>query len=178
MHVLHKILQYCRIQPCIYVVICPNISHFVGVLLHLFISSILFAHSFPTVGSQSPRCAHTSPPWAHMVAPPTSLSLVNPQVRWFYRLFSLVPTVGTSWAHNGINTDAQPFSGEHYLDSQTDNTKPVLEPKANFFFLRNFFFIIIIVLVFHRYLVDNLQWLGLGDMLYAVRLQKVHITIV
>ncbi len=41
--------------PYIYVVICLNISHFVGVLLHLFINFIPFAHSFPTVGPQVPK---------------------------------------------------------------------------------------------------------------------------
>ncbi len=116
----------------IYIVICLNIfSHFVGVFLHLFIYFIPFAHNFPTVGSLSPQCAHASPPWAQQLAPPTSLSLVHPQVRWFYPPFSLVPVVGTSWAHNWINTDAQPFSREIYLDSQTENIKPVLELKAN-----------------------------------------------
>ncbi len=124
-------LQYCRILPCIYIVICLNISHFVGALLHLFTNSILFAHSFPTVSPLFPPWAHTSPPSAHMLAPPTSLSLVHPQVRWFYLPFSWVPTVGTSWAHNWINTDAEPFSKESYLDSPTENIKPVLEPTAN-----------------------------------------------
>ncbi len=73
--------------PYIYIVICLNISHFVGMLLHLFINFIPFALSFPTVGPHIPQWAYASPPWAYTLAPPTSFLLVHPKVRWFHPPF-------------------------------------------------------------------------------------------
>ncbi len=47
--------------PYIYIVICLNVSHVVGVLLHLFVNFIPFAHSFPHGGPTSPHGVPTRP---------------------------------------------------------------------------------------------------------------------
>ncbi len=75
-----------------------------------------FVYQFHSI---SPRFPHSSPRWAHRphgvptrphrgrgnptLASPTPLSLVNSGVRWFHSLFSLVPAVGSQWAHSSIN---------------------------------------------------------------------------
>ena len=86
--------------PYIYIVICLNISYFVGVLLHLFINFIPFAHGFPTVGPQVPRWAHNVPTVGPHFGSSHFTLIGYLKVRWFHPPFSLVPAVGPRWAHS------------------------------------------------------------------------------